>query len=152
MDITEVSIDGWMNKEHVVYNTPNRKLFSHKQKAILPFQTTQMELESITLSEISQRKTNTLWFKLNMESEKKNPNHRNGDHIWGCQRRRLEAWENWVNVVKGDKLAVITERCSGDKMYRREITVHNTIYLKLTKRADLIRKGKKIYNHVRRWI
>ena len=57
-----------------------------------------------------------------------------------------------MNVVKGDKPAVITERCSGDKMYSREITVNNTIYLKLTMRADLIRKGKKIYNHVKRWI
>ncbi|MBB1208523.1 DUF1725 domain-containing protein [Klebsiella pneumoniae] len=35
-------------------------LFSHKKKEILPFEATWMDLEGIILSEISQRKTNTV--------------------------------------------------------------------------------------------
>ena len=35
-------------------------LFSHKQNEILPLAATGMDLEGITLSEISQRKTNTV--------------------------------------------------------------------------------------------
>ena len=34
--------------------------YSHKEKEILPFVTTLMDLEGIMLSEISQRKTNTV--------------------------------------------------------------------------------------------
>ena len=40
-----------MDKENVVYNGI---LFSHKKEEILPFVTTQMKLEGIMLSEISQ--------------------------------------------------------------------------------------------------
>ena len=42
---------------------------SHKKKEILPFATTGMDLEPIMLSEISQRKTNTVCFHLHVESK-----------------------------------------------------------------------------------
>ena len=43
----------------------------HSSNEILPFAITCNELESIMLSEISQRKTNIIWFHLYVESEKK---------------------------------------------------------------------------------
>ena len=42
-----------------------------KKNEILPFATTWMDLEGITLSEISQRKTNTILFHLYVEHMKK---------------------------------------------------------------------------------
>ena len=43
-----------------------------KKNEILPFVTTWMDLEGIMLSEISQTKTNTVWFHLYVESKKQN--------------------------------------------------------------------------------
>jgi len=48
-----------MDKEDVVYKH-NGILFSHKKNEISPFATTWMDLESIMLSEISQRETNAI--------------------------------------------------------------------------------------------
>ena len=48
-----------MNKEDVVHIC-NGILLSHKKNEILPFATTWMDLEGITLSEINQTKTNTV--------------------------------------------------------------------------------------------
>ena len=45
-----------------------------KKNEILPFATTWMDLEDIMLSEISQRKTNTVWFHLHAESKKTKKN------------------------------------------------------------------------------
>ena len=47
-----------------------------RKKEILPFATTWMELEGIMLSEVSQRKTDTLGSHLCVESEKRKT-HRN---------------------------------------------------------------------------
>ena len=47
-------------------------LLSHKKNEILPFVTTGMELGGIMLSEISQRKTNTIWFHSYVEFKKQN--------------------------------------------------------------------------------
>ena len=44
--------------------------YSDIKSKILLFATTWMDLEGIMLSEISQRKTNTLWYHLCMESKK----------------------------------------------------------------------------------
>ena len=50
-----------MDKEDVVYvYTVEYYLAIKKNKEILPFVTTWMELEGIMISEISQRKTNTV--------------------------------------------------------------------------------------------
>ena len=43
-----------------------------KKNEILPFAATWMDLEGIMLSEISQRKTNTVWYHLYVESKKYN--------------------------------------------------------------------------------
>ena len=52
-----MSIDEGMDKENVVYIYAMEYYSAIKKKEILPFATTWMELEAITLSEISQRKT-----------------------------------------------------------------------------------------------
>jgi len=43
-----------------------------KKNQILPFATTWVDLEGIMLSEINQRKTNTLWFHPYVEFKKQN--------------------------------------------------------------------------------
>ena len=43
-----------------------------ERNGILPFETTQMDLEGIMLREISQGKTNTIGFHLYVESKKTN--------------------------------------------------------------------------------
>ena len=58
-----------MDRE-VLY-THNGILLSHKKKEILPFVTTWMDLEGIMLSEISQRKTNTVSSHLYADSKVK---------------------------------------------------------------------------------
>ena len=57
----------WMDKEEVVY-IHNGILLSHKKK-IMPCSATWMEIETLILSEGSQkRKTNTIWCHLYLES------------------------------------------------------------------------------------
>ena len=50
----------------------NGLLLNHKKNEILTFVTTQINLEGIILSEISQTKTNTICFYLYVESKKQN--------------------------------------------------------------------------------
>ena len=55
------------------YSYKNKILFfiTHKKKnEMLPFVTTWMDLENIMLSEVSQRKTNTVCYYLYVESKK----------------------------------------------------------------------------------
>ena len=57
-----------MDKEDVhIYNGI---LLSHKKGMKLPFAATRMDLEIIILSEISQRKTNIIWYHPYVESKK----------------------------------------------------------------------------------
>ena len=63
-----MSIDAVMDKENVV-QIANEIVFSHEKEGILPFVTIWMDLESTVISEISQRKTNTV-YHLHMESKK----------------------------------------------------------------------------------
>ena len=49
-----------------------RILLSHEKDEILPFAVTWMDLEGIMLSEIRQKKTNTVWYHLRVESKKYN--------------------------------------------------------------------------------
>ena len=60
MERAQMSIDGWMDKEDVVYIYNGVSLGNQKNE-ILPFATTWMELEAIMLSEISLRITNIIW-------------------------------------------------------------------------------------------
>ena len=57
-----VSINSWMD-------TYTRHYYSTMKKEILQF-STWIKLESIMLSQISQKKINTLWHQLNVESKK----------------------------------------------------------------------------------
>ena len=67
-----MSIDRWICKE-VVVHIYNGILLSHKKKnEILPFAAMWMDLEGIMLSEIRQRKTNTVCYHLYVESKIKN--------------------------------------------------------------------------------
>ena len=50
----------------------NGILLGHKKNGILPFVTAWVDLESIILSDISQTKTNTIWFHLYVESKEQN--------------------------------------------------------------------------------
>ena len=67
MKTTQMSLDGWMNKENVIYiPTHIIEYFSaFKNKGILLFVTAWINLEGIMLSEINQyKKTNTACFHL----------------------------------------------------------------------------------------
>ena len=45
-----------------------------KKNEILPFAATWMHLENITLSEVSQTKTNTIWYHVYVQSKMNNTN------------------------------------------------------------------------------
>ena len=50
-------------------------LLSHKKtNEIMPFAATWMDLEIITLSELCQRKTNTIWYHLHVGSKRNDTN------------------------------------------------------------------------------
>ena len=55
METTQVSIDGWMDKEDTIY-VHSEMLLDHKKEWIPPFVTTWVDFENIMLSEISQMK------------------------------------------------------------------------------------------------
>ena len=60
MERAQMSIDGSMVEEDVVYIYTMECHSAIKKSEILPFATTWVELEGIMLSEISQRKTNII--------------------------------------------------------------------------------------------
>ena len=75
----------------------NGILPSHKNNEILPFAATWMDLEIIILSEVSQTKTNTIWYHLYVEAK-----------IWQKgtylqKRNRLADIENKLMTTKGEK-------------------------------------------------
>ena len=103
----------WIQK---IWYTHNGILLSHK-KEILPFVTTWMNLEGITLSEIRQRNADTVWF-----------------HIHGIQN----SWIHRNNQGLGDrgkgdmtvkvyKLPVIRGISSGDLTSVMVTTINNTV-------------------------
>ena len=71
------SIDEWVKKMWYTYYTHIHmcKCYSAIKNKILPFVTTWMDLKCITLSEISQKSKNTIWFNLYVESEKQVNKH-----------------------------------------------------------------------------
>ena len=87
-----------------MWNIYNGILLSHKKDEILPFAIAWMGLENTVLSEISQRKTNTVSFHLNVGSKKqhkhKTESYRYREQTGGYRRRR--GWGN-KEVGEGDK-------------------------------------------------
>ena len=63
-------MDEWIKKMLCVYTMEYYSAI--KKNEILTLATTWMDLEGIMLSEISQRKTNTIWFHSYVESKKQN--------------------------------------------------------------------------------
>ena len=64
------SIDEWIKK--MWYEYIMECYSAIKKNEILPFATTWMDLESIMLTEVSQRKTNAIWFHSCVELKKQN--------------------------------------------------------------------------------
>ena len=61
MERAQMPIDGWTEKEDVMYIYTVEYYSGIIKNEILPFATTWMELEGIMLSESSQRKTKIIW-------------------------------------------------------------------------------------------
>ena len=68
VEATYVSINRWMDKENMVH-IHSGILLGHKKDEIIPFAITWMDLHLIMLSEVRQRKTNTIWYHLYVESK-----------------------------------------------------------------------------------
>ena len=94
VEATYVSINRWMDKENMVH-IHSGILLGHKKDEIIPFAITWMDLHLIMLSEVRQRKTNTIWYHLNVKSKKmkqmnllakQKQTHRENKH--GYQRER----------------------------------------------------------------
>ena len=90
-----MSIDRWMDKEDVVH-IYNGILLSHKKNKIIPFAATWMQLEIIVLSEVGQRKTNTIWYHLYVKSKIWHKR----TYLWN--RNRIRHIENRLVVAKGE--------------------------------------------------
>ena len=79
LEAAQVSISRWVDKKAVVHlhngmwNTiPLEYYAAVKKKEFLSLATAWMYLEIIMLSEVSQRKTSTVWFHLYVESSEQN--------------------------------------------------------------------------------
>ena len=64
MEATEMSINRWIDKEDMVYIYTVEYYLAIKKNEIMSFAATWMDLEIIILSEVSQRKTNIIWYDL----------------------------------------------------------------------------------------
>ena len=62
----QVSINRWRDKEDV---PKYDRIYSARKKEILLFEATRMDVEGIMLRKVSQRKTNTVWYNLYVESK-----------------------------------------------------------------------------------
>ena len=76
MGATQLFTDRWMGKEYVIDIMEYYSVI--KKNEILPFATTWMDSEGIMLSEISQRKANTIWFHSYVGFKKQNKWTNNG--------------------------------------------------------------------------
>ena len=73
-------------------------LLSHKKDEMMPFATTWMDLKIIITSEVSQRKTNTIWYCLYVESKKMMQMN------YLQNRDRFTYLENEITVTRGEEV------------------------------------------------
>ena len=59
-----------MNEDVVYTDVYNGILLSYKKNEIMPFAATWMDPETVILSEVSQRKTNIIWFSIYVKFKK----------------------------------------------------------------------------------
>ena len=114
------SVDMWI-KMCYIYTT--EYYLAMKEKEVLPFVTTWMDLEGIRLSEINQKKSsNTVWYNLHVESEKVKLKN-------GCRMvfSRGWGWGDGEMSVKEYKLAAISRISSGYLMYNTVAIVNSTV-------------------------
>ena len=103
------SKDQWIKKK-LWYMYTMEYYLAIKKNEILPFATVWMDLEDLMLSEVSQRKTNTIWYHLYVESkgQYKQTNKTETD----SSMQRTECWSpegeglgDWVWKVKRERSA-----------------------------------------------
>ena len=77
----------------------------------MPFAATWMNLESVTLPEVRQRRRNIMWHPLNVESKKK--------------------WYRWTYEKERDRLRKQTNGCQGERVVRDFGKVMHTATFKI---------------------
>ena len=118
-------IDRWMDKE-VMVHIYNEYYSAIKKNEVMPFSETWMDLEIIILSEVSQRKTNIIWYHLYAESKIKwyiwnyLPNRNRLTHLENKLGGRVGGGVDWEFRVDMYKLHLkqITKDFPGDTMDR----------------------------------
>ena len=84
------STDEWIKKKW--YTSTMEYYSAIKKNKIMPSVATWMELETLTLSEVRSRKTNTIWYHFYLESNKR--------HKWR-KETKLMAWRTDVWLSRG---------------------------------------------------
>ena len=87
--------DEWIKKMRYIYTMEYYSAI--KKNEIMPFAATWMQLEIIILSEVSQKKTNTMWYHLYVESKI----WHKWTYLWN--RNRLTDIESRLVVAKGER-------------------------------------------------
>ena len=90
-------IDRWMDKEDVVCIYTMEYYSAIKKNGIMPFAATWMDLEIIILSEVSQTKTNIIWYHVYVKSKEKHKS------TYLQNRNRLIDIGNKLMVTKGER-------------------------------------------------